>query len=211
MSSAQNTPIISVFHHQKRDHVFLDALLDAFPASEDAQRHQERGQDHEQHRNAVDAHLVVERPEPARFLDELEARVRLVEAGPDRDRDEERDDASSTARPSARSAWRPCSESAMNSAPANGRNVTSDRMGMPASFIVANAPGSHDEGEKWREADQHPEGVVIDVAGLQLGRLAGQPADELAVPSIVRSMTPPSPPFQKKRPMALAGRTKIKS
>ena len=41
--------------HQKRDHVLLHARLDRLPGGDDAQRHQERGQDDEQHRNAIDA------------------------------------------------------------------------------------------------------------------------------------------------------------
>ena len=48
-----------------------------FPARQDAERHQEGGQDDEQHRNAVDAHVIGDRPaEPVVALfDELEVRV----------------------------------------------------------------------------------------------------------------------------------------
>ena len=59
------------FEHEEGDHVFLDAA--ARSLSQEARmhkRHQERGQDHEQHRDAVDAHLVVDRrrasPRPRR-------------------------------------------------------------------------------------------------------------------------------------------------
>jgi hypothetical protein len=47
---------------QEGDHVFLDALLHRLPARQDAQRHQEGRQDDEQHRNAVDAHVVAMPP-----------------------------------------------------------------------------------------------------------------------------------------------------
>ena len=43
-------------------------------AGQDAQRHQERGEDHEQHGDAVDAHLVFDgAAQPVHLLDELEA------------------------------------------------------------------------------------------------------------------------------------------
>ena len=60
--------------HEEGDHVLLDAVLDRLPARQDAQRHQERGEHHEQHRDAVDAHLVFDgAAEPVHLLDELEA------------------------------------------------------------------------------------------------------------------------------------------
>ena len=71
--------------HQERDHVFLDARLDRAPARGDAERHQDGGEDHEQQRDAVDAHVVgAEAAEPGALLDELELGRAGVEA-PDQD------------------------------------------------------------------------------------------------------------------------------
>ncbi len=53
------------FQHQEGDHVFLDAGFH-IPAGGDDQRHQEGGQHHEQDRNPVDTHLVVQAQQPVR-------------------------------------------------------------------------------------------------------------------------------------------------
>ncbi len=81
------------FEDQERDHVFLDALLDRDPARQDAERHQERGQDDEEHRDAVDADMIGNTGrEPLMLLDHLEAGIRIVEADPDEERDDEGED-----------------------------------------------------------------------------------------------------------------------
>ncbi len=67
------------FQHQEGDHVFLDPHLDV-PAGQDGQRHQEGGQHDEQDGDPVDAHLVAQAHDPGVILDELEARVRRLEA-----------------------------------------------------------------------------------------------------------------------------------
>src|SRR5690606_25447461 len=68
-------------------------LLDGLPRAEQGQRHQERRQDDEEDRDAVDAELEV-RAEPRDPLDvehELERVTRLVEVAQREQRDEERD------------------------------------------------------------------------------------------------------------------------
>ena len=52
------------FQNEKRDHVFLDAILDRYPACQNAKGHQECRQDYGQYRNAVDAHFIFQRTEP---------------------------------------------------------------------------------------------------------------------------------------------------
>ena len=78
--------------HQERDHVLLHAGLDRAPARDDAERHQRGGEDHERQRNAVDAHVVVDRAgEPRPPLDELEFRRAGIEAPDQHQRDREGD------------------------------------------------------------------------------------------------------------------------
>jgi hypothetical protein len=74
------------FQDEKRDHVFAHAVFDRFPGGKDTDRHQKRGQDHEQHRNAVDAHLVFDGPEPSPRFDELERRTAGIKVDPDQQR-----------------------------------------------------------------------------------------------------------------------------
>ena len=65
--------------HQEGDQVFLDPV-GHLPARQDGDRHQDGGQDHEQDRDAVDAHLVMQPADPGALLDELEAGVARIEA-----------------------------------------------------------------------------------------------------------------------------------
>src|SRR5581483_5392375 len=53
--------------------------------------------------------------------------------------------------------------SAMSSAPASGRNVVTDRIGQ---LTISPPPRQHEPGDQGRHADQHGEGVVIEVSGL---------------------------------------------
>ena len=70
-------------HHQEGDHVRLHPGLDRGPRCDDANWHDEGREQHERHRNAVDAKLVQDRVrEPVAFLDKLKARLRRVEAAP---------------------------------------------------------------------------------------------------------------------------------
>ncbi len=62
------------FQHEEGDHVFLDAVLHV-PARGDGQRHQEGGQHHEQDRDPVDTHLVLQPHQPFALFHELEAGV----------------------------------------------------------------------------------------------------------------------------------------
>ena len=77
---------------QEHRHVFLDPALDA-PARKDADREDQRGQDHERQRQPVDPELVGQAADPGALLHELEVRrVRPgVEAEQQDQRQEERD------------------------------------------------------------------------------------------------------------------------
>src|SRR5918996_210861 len=48
-------------------------------------------------------------------------------------------------------------------APTRGRKVTSDRMGQ----LVIALPHEHEVGDEGRHADQHDEGVVVEITGLE--------------------------------------------
>ena len=76
--------------HQEGDHVLLDADLHRLEGCQDAERHQEGGQDDEQHRDAVDTHVVGNAgAEPGELLDHLEAGVLGIEINPDPKRKDE--------------------------------------------------------------------------------------------------------------------------
>src|SRR5215475_2588845 len=55
------------------------------------------------------------------------------------------------------------------SAPNSGRKVTTDRMGQ---VTISLASHEHEPGDQARDADQHREGVVIEIAGLNLDDVA---------------------------------------
>ncbi len=75
---------------EEGDHVLAHAVVDRAPRGEDAERHQERRQHHEEHRDPVDTEVVVDEPgDPVAPLDELEARFRLVEPPPEPEREDE--------------------------------------------------------------------------------------------------------------------------
>ncbi len=70
-------------HHQEGDHVLLHAGLNRRPGRDNADRHEKRGEQHERHRNAIDAKLVEDRVrEPVALLDQLKAGLGRIEAGP---------------------------------------------------------------------------------------------------------------------------------
>jgi hypothetical protein len=78
------------FEHEEGDHEFLDALLDRGPAGQDAERHQERGQNDERQRDSVDAQMVADgAAEPGEVFLELKAGFRAVELGPGVEREAE--------------------------------------------------------------------------------------------------------------------------
>ena len=77
------------FQQQECDHVFLDAGGDA-PTGGNGDRHQEGGQHYEQHRNAIDAHLVFQAQYPVAFFNELKPGIGRIKAGDDKDRQQER-------------------------------------------------------------------------------------------------------------------------
>ncbi len=49
------------FEHQQHDKEFFYAVLDAVPGREDGDRRQERGENHQEDAEAVDAHMKVDR------------------------------------------------------------------------------------------------------------------------------------------------------
>src|ERR1700759_2949787 len=57
-----------------------------------------------------------------------------------------------------------------SSAPRSGRKVTTDRMGQ---VTISLASREHEPGDQAGDADQHREGIVIEVAGLDLDDVAG--------------------------------------
>ena len=67
---------------QEDDHVFLDALLDS-PAGENGKWHQQRGEHHEQHRNAVHADAIPNRiANPGVVYNELETGIGWIKCLP---------------------------------------------------------------------------------------------------------------------------------
>src|ERR1700742_5066470 len=55
-------------------------------------------------------------------------------------------------------------------APTSGRKVTTDRMGQ---VTISLGSHEHEPGDQARDTDQHREGVVIEIAGLDLDDVAG--------------------------------------
>ena len=80
--------------HQEGDHVLLDPGPDRRPAGQHADRDEQGGQQHEQHGDTVDAHVIadVELGHPRRLLLELEGGRRGVEIDPDEERQGEGDE-----------------------------------------------------------------------------------------------------------------------
>ena len=76
------------FQQQEGDHVLLDPG-GHIPGGCDHQRHHEGGEHDEEHRNAVDAHLVLQTQQPGALFDHLEPGVVPVELRQDEERDQE--------------------------------------------------------------------------------------------------------------------------
>src|SRR6185312_10806302 len=64
----------------------------------------------------------------------------------------------------------PRASSQTKSAPSSGRNVTTERIGQVVILLASHA--EHEPGDQAGDADQHREGIVIEVAGLQLDDIA---------------------------------------
>jgi hypothetical protein len=73
--------------HQEGDHVVDDPVLDRGPAGQDADRHEEGRQQHEQDRNPVHAHVVLGTREPEVSLDKLIGGAGRIEIRDEHDRD----------------------------------------------------------------------------------------------------------------------------
>ena len=253
-------------HHrledEKGDHVLAHLGVHVGPAGGDAEHGQEGRQQHEEQRDAVDPHVVVDRKaadlDPARVLDELEGGGRgsnsTHRAIDNRNTITEVDSATLRAlRATISSSPR---ASMMNSAPRSGRNVTSDssgqwvtpplpqfRTGDRASFETAASRPPQEEdrfdmprtisphpeerprgarlegrtaflqsassreevpGDEGDDADQHREGVVVDIAGLQAAGFARRSSVAAARPSARAVDVAPSPFFHSPLPSVKA-------
>ena len=141
-----------------------------FPARQDADQRQQRRQQHEEQRDAVDAQVVadVEAGDPVELLDELHAgagRRRSGSTASSETRKVASDVTSATRGSCARPP--PCGQSTIrqNSAPTSGRKVTSDRIGQLAHRPTS--PQHEVQRDEHDHADEHREGIVVEVAGLQ--------------------------------------------
>ena len=193
----------------------LHAALDRLPAGDDADRHQAGGQDHERQRDAVDAHVVADRAgEPRRAARRTGIRPmpgsnRHHSISEMREGDERRPqrDPAGVARDGGVLAAA-CSDDEQR---ADERQEGGEGEDRPARPSVASRR-EHEPGDERRNADQHREGVVVDVAGLQPHHVAGdvehagrdavgtEAVDDRAVAAL-----PEQPPSQS------AGRTKMTS
>ncbi len=78
------------FQNEEGNHVFLYPLLHAVPGGQDAERHQEGREDHEEDGNTVNAHAVADvASKPFPVFHELEAGIGVVEIAPDEQRQKE--------------------------------------------------------------------------------------------------------------------------
>ena len=113
----------------------LHPALNRRPRGHDADRHQEGRQQHEGHRNAVDAELVEnDVREPVVLLDELEARLGGIEASPGDEAENEGDERRPQRDPARVVAASPRSRRAgarMSSAPISGRTSRPERIQEP--------------------------------------------------------------------------------
>ena len=137
----------------------------------DAERHQAGGQHHEQHGNAVHAHVVGDAAaQPAWRLDELEGRRSCgrtpAHSTSDRTKVGDGGDQRDPARVARDGRVEPRS-TRIASAPSSGRKV----MREAGRWLMARLP-AHEPGGQRHHAEQHREGVVIDIAGLQPDRAA---------------------------------------
>ena len=86
-------------HHglkdQEGDHIFAHPGLHCFPGRQNTNRCQQRGQQHEQYRNTVHAHVIAHAKirEPIKPFDELKLCLVLVKTEPEHEREHEGDQA----------------------------------------------------------------------------------------------------------------------
>ena len=138
-----------------------------FPAGGDAEGHQAGGQHHEQHGNAVHAHVIGDAAaQPVMLLDQLEAGIGGIERRPHHQRQDEGDDGGDERDP-ARAARRSAA-ARMAAAPSSGTKVTRESSGR----LTARLPSIDEPGGQRHHAQQHRQGIVIDIAGLQPHRAA---------------------------------------
>ena len=150
-------------------------------------------------------------PEPSHaLLDELEAGIGGVEQRPGDEREQEGDDRRQQRGPADLRSAASSSPQEQDEGGADQRQ--DDEAGENAEAEHQRTPPSRYQVMKRRDADQHREGVVVDVAGLQLHDAAGD-VDHARRNAVGPrpSMILPSPPFQNRWPSQKAGRTKMKS
>ena len=144
------------------------------PARDDADRHQRGGQDHERQRDAVDAHVIgAEAAEPGRFSTNWNS------GEPGSKRQTSTSDTakvtsvvhSATQRALRVAGLVVAAGAAMNSTPTSGRKVVTERIGQLGHQCTP--AREHEPGDQRRRADQHGEGIVIEIAGLQPHHVAG--------------------------------------
>ena len=81
------------FHDQERRHIFGNALLNAFPTGEDAQRHQENTEQYQHQGDTIDTKVPRQIGfEQRQIFNELERRPGIVEALPEHQAENELDD-----------------------------------------------------------------------------------------------------------------------
>ena len=170
----------------------------AFPAGGDAEGHQAGGQHHEQHGNAVHAHVIGDAAaQPVQLLDQLEAGIGGIELRPHHQRQRE-----------GRRWWCPARSSAPLSAlrqQQDGQRAQQRHEGDKGKNGKAHSapPDSHEPGGQRHHAQQHRQGIVIDIAGLQPDRAARriqhpggdavgpQPVDHRAVAALPQEAAQP--------------------
>ena len=169
------------------------------------------GQDHERQRDAVDAHGVGDgAAEPGALLDELEVGRGGIEAPDQNERDREGDQRGPQRDPARVARAGLVLAQQGDEQRAGERQEGDDGEDRPARHQCASR--EHEPGDEGGDADQHGEGVVIEIAGLQPHDAAGhvehaggdavgpEPVDDQAVAAL------PQEPAEPQR-----GRTKRKS
>ena len=153
----------------------LTRVLIDCPAGEDADRHQEGRQEDERQRDAVDAHVVGDgAAEPGRFSTNWKSGSAGSKCDQRSSDSSEGDAAWSTAPIQRALRARPVAArraiSRMNSR-ADQRQEGDEGEDRPE--VISARSREHEPGHERRDADQHGEGIVIEIAGLQPHRAAG--------------------------------------
>jgi hypothetical protein len=165
--------------HQEGNHVLLDPGLDRAPATDHAERREQRREQDEQNRDAVDPHVVgdVETGQPVGLLDELELGRAAVEVEPQEQRQQEGDQRGPERHVARRrrGLLRCAAAERQDDARAEQRQKGHHREDWKIAHGRARLQMAHDvPGDQAGDPDQHGEGVVVEVAGLQAAGPARQ-------------------------------------